>query len=91
MAFTNQKTMSVILASALRRQDKDHWPSAETVRQPTADLAEVTSLSPGWPPSRLPRERDLHLALNPEGGAFRWQGDAARWSHKPDGRCGTQS
>ena len=67
------------------------FPLTETVRQPTSDLAEVTSLSFGGPPSGLPGERDLRPALNSESASFRWQGDAARWSHKPYGRCGKQS
>jgi len=58
------------------RLGRDHWdndsrPSRQTSRQPTAYLAEVTSLSPGLPPQRLPGVREPQQALNPVSGSFR--------------------
>ena len=51
--------------------DNDHRPSPETFRQPTAYLVEVTTLSPGLPPQRLPGESVPFQNLNPESGVFR--------------------
>jgi hypothetical protein len=50
------------------RDRRDNAPRAwlQTPRQPTAYLVEVTSLSPGLPPQRLPGERDPQHGLNPE-------------------------
>jgi hypothetical protein len=51
-------------------RDNTPRPSPQTVRQPTAYLAEVASLSPGLPPQRLPGVCDPQQALNPESGSF---------------------
>jgi len=53
------------------RGDDTPRPSPQTFRQPTAYLAEVTSLSPGLPPQRLPGVREPQHDLNPESGSFR--------------------
>ncbi len=52
------------------RKNNTPRPSPQIVCQPTAYLAEVTSLSPGLPPQRLPGVCDPQQNLNPESGSF---------------------
>ncbi len=56
--------------SSLSRQNPSLWP--KTTRQPSAYLAEVTSLSPGLPPQRLPRVRGPQTRPVPRKGCLRF-------------------